>query len=99
MISSGMSSKILKEALIQQKELEEEVSGGNVSKAFGSVEEEKNKQVEEEDIDDFGGFSETQSQFGNYEVSAFSFIICYFFRLHLIVTFSSLKIIIILIKT
>ena len=69
-----MSSKILKEALLQQKELEEEASGVNVKNAFGSVEEEHNK-PEEEDIDDFGGFSETQSQFGNYEVSTFYLII------------------------
>ncbi|KAA3458632.1 bystin [Gossypium australe] len=67
MISSGMSSKILKEALLQQKEIEEEASGGIAKSAFGSVEEESNKHEEEEDIDDFGGFSETQSQFGNYE--------------------------------
>ncbi|OMO83151.1 Bystin [Corchorus olitorius] len=67
MISSGISSKILKEALLQQKEVEEEVFGGNVAKEFGSVEEQPNKHEEEEDIDNFGGFSETQSQFGNYE--------------------------------
>ncbi|XWS28520.1 hypothetical protein CRYUN_Cryun25bG0076800 [Craigia yunnanensis] len=68
LISSGMSSKILKEALLQQKEIDEEASGVNVKNAFGSVEEEHNKKEEEEaDIDDFGGFSETQSQFGNYE--------------------------------
>ncbi|KAK6247437.1 hypothetical protein QUC31_019002 [Theobroma cacao] len=67
MISSGMSSKILKEALLQQREIDEEDSAGNFNGAFGSVEEERNKHEEEEDIDDFGGFSETQSQFGNYE--------------------------------
>ncbi|KAH1130559.1 hypothetical protein J1N35_001937 [Gossypium stocksii] len=67
MISSGMSSKILKEALLQQKEIEEETSGVIAKSAFGSVQEEPNKHEEEEDIDDFGGFSETQSQFGNYE--------------------------------
>ncbi|XVF05092.1 hypothetical protein REPUB_Repub05bG0141600 [Reevesia pubescens] len=70
MISTGMSSKILKEALLQQKEIEEEASGGgNVQNAFGLVEEDHNRhgEKEEEDIDDFGGFSETQSQFGNYE--------------------------------
>ncbi|XVF85521.1 hypothetical protein PTKIN_Ptkin17bG0124000 [Pterospermum kingtungense] len=55
MISSGLSQKILKEALLQQKELEE----GSVNNAYGSV--------EEEDIDDFGGFSETQSQISDYE--------------------------------
>ncbi|XWS73844.1 hypothetical protein CRYUN_Cryun02cG0164300 [Craigia yunnanensis] len=67
MISSGMSSKILKEALFQQKEIEEEASVGDVKNAFDSVEEERNKHEQEDDIDDFGGFSETQSQFGNYE--------------------------------
>ncbi|XP_021278228.1 bystin [Herrania umbratica] len=67
MISYGMSLKILKEALLQQKEIDEEDSAGNFNGAFGSVEEERNKHEEEEDIDDFGGFSETQSQFGNYE--------------------------------
>ncbi|MBA0558047.1 hypothetical protein Golob_015084, partial [Gossypium lobatum] len=69
MLSTGISSKILKEALIQQKEIEDEASGGNVRNAFGSVEEEHNKHEEEkeEDIDNFGGFFEAQSQFGNYE--------------------------------
>ncbi|XP_017982941.1 PREDICTED: bystin [Theobroma cacao] len=67
MISYGMSLKIVKEVLLQQKEIDEEDSAGNFNGAFGSVEEERNKHEEEEDIDDFGGFSETQSQFGNYE--------------------------------
>ncbi|XP_012483063.2 bystin [Gossypium raimondii] len=82
MLSTGISSKILKEALLQQKEIEDEASGGNVRNAFGSVEEEHNKHEEEkeEDIDNFGGFFEAQSQFGNYEVSLF-YVIIYFFRL------------------
>ncbi|KAH1090798.1 hypothetical protein J1N35_018055 [Gossypium stocksii] len=84
MLSTGISSKILKEALLQQKEIEDEASGGNVRNAFGSVEEEHNKheeeEEEEEDIDNFGGFFETQSQFGNYEVSLF-YVIIYLFRL------------------
>ncbi|GLT33932.1 hypothetical protein SLA2020_084850 [Shorea laevis] len=68
MISVEMSSKILKEALLQQKELaEEEGEGSRLNEAFASVGEERNKHDDEEDIDDFGGFSETQSQFGNYE--------------------------------
>ncbi|KAA3455461.1 bystin [Gossypium australe] len=57
MLSTGISSKILKEALLQQKEIEDEASGGNVRNAFGSVEEEHNKheeEEEEEDIDNFG---------------------------------------------
>lgn len=80
MLSTGLSSKILKEALLQQKEIEDEASGGNVSNAFGSVEEEHNKHEEEEDIDNFGGFSETQSQFGSCEVNLF-YVIIYLFRL------------------
>ncbi|XVF46991.1 hypothetical protein PTKIN_Ptkin03bG0073300 [Pterospermum kingtungense] len=63
-----MISKILKEAVLQRKEIEEEVQGGDVKHAFGSAEDERNKHEEEDDdIDDFGGFSETQSQFGDYE--------------------------------
>ncbi|PPD73529.1 hypothetical protein GOBAR_DD29554 [Gossypium barbadense] len=31
MLSTGISSKILKEALLQQKEIEDEASGGNVA--------------------------------------------------------------------
>lgn len=70
MISAGMSSKILKEALLQQKELdEEEAEGSRLNEVFTSVGGERNKHDDEEDIDDFGGFSETQSQFGNYEVT------------------------------
>ncbi|TYI10110.1 hypothetical protein ES332_A09G118700v1 [Gossypium tomentosum] len=57
MLSTGISSKFLKEALLQQKEIEDEASGGNVRNAFGSVKEEHNKheeeEEEEEDIDNF----------------------------------------------
>lgn len=71
MISSGISSKILKEAMIQQKEVLEESEEPNATKnAFVFAEEEQSKRLVEEDedeIDDFGGFNETQSQFGNYE--------------------------------
>ncbi|KAL5832310.1 hypothetical protein ACOSQ4_017664 [Xanthoceras sorbifolium] len=70
MISSGMSSKILKEALLQQKEILEEAEGPNSNKSafvFEEGERSKRQVEEEEDIDDFGGFSEVQSQFGNYE--------------------------------
>lgn len=70
-ISSGISSKILKEALLQQKEIEEEeVREQNPDLVFP---EELKKTAdddgddEEEDIDDFGGFSETRSQFGGWE--------------------------------
>ncbi|TXG73097.1 hypothetical protein EZV62_001676 [Acer yangbiense] len=71
MISAGMSSKILKEALIQQKEIHEEAEGPNSNKnAFVFEEEDRNKrkvEEDEDDIDEFAGFNETQSQFGNYE--------------------------------
>lgn len=67
MISSGMSSKILKEALLQQKEIEDEVRDHNPHSAFLAVQEEPAKD-EEEDVDDFAGFDDTQSYFGGYEV-------------------------------
>lgn len=70
LISSGISSKILKEALIQQKEIQEEADAQNPSTANFVFPKEKAGQiqlVDEEDIDDFAGFAETQSQFGGYE--------------------------------
>ena len=70
MISSGMSSKILKEALLQQKEIDDEVRDQNPNNAFLAVEEEPTKD-EEEDVDDFAGFDDTQSHFGGYEVGLF----------------------------
>ncbi|XP_065857421.1 bystin [Euphorbia lathyris] len=71
MISSGLSSKILKEALIQQKEIQEEAEETTpTGKAFVLAEEENardRKEDEEGDLDDFNGFSETQTQFGDYD--------------------------------
>ncbi|WCJ32794.1 Bystin [Euphorbia peplus] len=70
MISSGLSSKILKEALIQQKEIQEEAEESNPTRdAFVLAEEEtaKDRKEEEEDLDEFNGFSETQTQIGDYE--------------------------------
>lgn len=73
LISSGMSSKILKEALAQQREVEDEANRAqNPNNSLLNVTEDPRKDEaaeEEEDIDDFGGFSETQSRFGGYEVS------------------------------
>ncbi|XP_030552148.1 bystin [Rhodamnia argentea] len=69
LISSGISSKILKEALIQQKEVEDEadeLQNPNFSRQSLGDQSQFAEQ-EEEDVDDFAGFSETQSQFGNYE--------------------------------
>ncbi|KAG8639517.1 bystin [Manihot esculenta] len=72
MISSGMSSKILKEALIQQKEIQEEAEQANpTSNAFVVAEEEAarhQQEDEDDDFDDFSGFSETQTHFGDEEI-------------------------------
>lgn len=64
-----MSSKILKEAILQQKEIEEEeIRKQNPNNKLVFHEEPKiAKDDEEEDIDDFNGFSETRSQFGGWE--------------------------------
>lgn len=76
-IPKGVSSKILKEALIQQKEIEEEetdeLNAGNPNNIrvsdWNSVTESVAKEIvdEEGDIDEFQGFSETQSQYGGVE--------------------------------
>ncbi|KAH7841768.1 hypothetical protein Vadar_034118 [Vaccinium darrowii] len=65
LISSGTSS-ILKEALIQQKEINEE-NEGIITPNNLVFAEEPATFLEEEDINDFGGFLETQSHFGGYE--------------------------------
>ncbi|KAJ8532265.1 hypothetical protein K7X08_012188 [Anisodus acutangulus] len=66
-ISSSMSSKILKEALLQQKEVDEEETRERNPNAPVFDEDVATKAVEEEDdddIDNFSGFQETQSLFG-----------------------------------
>ncbi|CAN1170609.1 ENP1 [Linum perenne] len=72
LIETGMSSKILKEALIQQREIEEEAEERNPHReAFAAAEDELVKlggeEEDEADIDDFAGFSETQSHFDDFE--------------------------------
>ncbi|XAR52447.1 hypothetical protein NMG60_11020533 [Bertholletia excelsa] len=67
LISSNMSSKILREALLQQKEIEEEAERKNANNVIFGEELAKAADSDEDDIDDFGGFSETQSQFGGPE--------------------------------
>ncbi|CAI9757147.1 unnamed protein product [Fraxinus pennsylvanica] len=68
LVPSGMSSKILKEALSQQKEIQEEEEKKNPTGLVFSEEHGiKDNDYEEEDLDDFGGFSETQSQFGQWD--------------------------------
>lgn len=69
LIGSNISSKIMKEALIQQKEVQEEEEKENAKSSFHGIEEPPKVVEDEDDIDDFAGFSETQSQFGGYEVS------------------------------
>ena len=70
LLSSGMSSKILKEAMIQQREIEEEtVEAQNPNSSLLNVSE-VDKDDEKDDIDDFDGFDETKSTFGDYDVSS-----------------------------
>ncbi|CAN1335066.1 hypothetical protein LINPERPRIM_LOCUS36612 [Linum perenne] len=73
MIEPGLSSRIIKEALIQQREIQEEAEERNPDReAFAAAEDELAKLIEEDDdeadFDDFAGFSETQSRFGDFEV-------------------------------
>lgn len=65
-----MSSKILKEALIQQKEIQDEADAQKPGAAsFAFLKENTDAvQLDEEEIDHFSGFSETQSQYGGNEV-------------------------------
>lgn len=71
LISSGMSSKILKEALIQQKEIQEEAEAQIPGASNFALLKEKTDtiQLDEDDLDQFNGFSETQSQYGGDEVN------------------------------
>lgn len=71
LIASDMSSKILKEALIQQKEIQDEADAqkpGAASFAFLKENADAVQLEEEEELDHFSGFSETQSQYGGNEV-------------------------------
>ncbi|KAL1337993.1 bystin [Arachis hypogaea] len=69
LIASNITSKIMKEALIQQKEVdEEEEEEQNAKSSFHRIEEPP-VVIEDEDgdIDNFEGFDETQSHFAGYE--------------------------------
>ncbi|XP_041022233.1 bystin [Juglans microcarpa x Juglans regia] len=71
LISSGMSSKILKEALAQQREIQDEAeprdaNGNNNSLVFTETFAEA-EEAEEDEIDNFGGFSETRTLFDSYD--------------------------------
>ncbi|XP_058078066.1 bystin isoform X2 [Magnolia sinica] len=66
LISSNLTSKILKEALNQQKEILEEEAGPQTLTAFSSVATDPSAASDsdgEGDLDAFDGFSETQSQY------------------------------------
>ncbi|KAM4124336.1 hypothetical protein ACB094_01G223200 [Castanea mollissima] len=73
LISSTMSSKILKQALAQQKEIQDEASLQNPNSALLFAQEyvtpkgasaADSQTDDDDDIDGFDGFSETQSRFG-----------------------------------
>ncbi|KAK7284160.1 hypothetical protein RJT34_18901 [Clitoria ternatea] len=70
LITSNITSKIIKEALLQQKELrDEDQNASNNNNFFDRLTDTPNvpQDVADDDIDDFAGFSETQSQFAGYE--------------------------------
>ncbi|KAL5994478.1 hypothetical protein ACLOJK_024530 [Asimina triloba] len=69
LISSDLSSKILKEALNQQKEILEEEAGPQMLTAFSSVATDPSIALDsdgEGDFDAFDGFSETKSQYDGH---------------------------------
>ncbi|KAJ0673107.1 hypothetical protein HanOQP8_Chr13g0504501 [Helianthus annuus] len=76
-LSAGMSSKILKEALIQQKEIQEETDAENPNNIVFSEERVNQGKLDyddDDDVDNFAGFSDNYSQFGGYEVCL---MLCY----------------------
>lgn len=76
LIDAGMSSKIMKEALAQQKEIADEenaeknpnIAAFAVAAAVAAGEEQRVRE-QEDDIDDFDGKFENQTQFDDYQVS------------------------------
>lgn len=84
LLPSGATSKILKQALLQQKEIQDEDEtendptknrdNDNNGLVFINV---KDNKDEEGDLDDFDGFSETQSQFGQWDFEVqITIIVC-----------------------
>nr|GEY51770.1 hypothetical protein [Tanacetum cinerariifolium] len=68
LISAGMSSKILKEALAQQKEIQEEADAANPDNITFPEEPVTHTQIDDDDdIDNFRGFTDTHSQYGGDE--------------------------------
>lgn len=74
LVPSAVSSKILKEALLQQKEIHHEDNENGVAeqkpehKSLLHQLHRLKDNNEEDEVDDFEGFSETQSQFGQWDV-------------------------------
>ncbi|XP_076886322.1 bystin-like [Bidens hawaiensis] len=66
LLSAGMSSKILKEALLQQKEIQEETDAQNPNNIVFK-DEPVIQALDDDDVDNFDGFADNQSQFGGYE--------------------------------
>ncbi|XP_076935717.1 bystin-like [Bidens hawaiensis] len=66
LLSAGMSSKILKEALLQQREIQEETDAENPNNIVFPDEPVIQAQLDD-DVDNFAGFADNQSQFGGYE--------------------------------
>lgn len=81
LISSGMSSKILKQALIQQREIEDELNEAqNPSNSLLNLTAEPPRDADAaalDEIDSFAGFDDTQSRYGDYEVSSFVLIVLF----------------------
>ncbi|KMS97018.1 hypothetical protein BVRB_7g179650 [Beta vulgaris subsp. vulgaris] len=69
MISNSLSDKLLKEAFKQQKEIVDEENEEQNPAILNLSAVQLSLHDEEEDIDEFAGFYETQSQFNDYEVS------------------------------
>lgn len=68
LISAGMSSKILKEALAQQKEIQEEADAANPDNINFPEEPVTHTQIDDDDdIDNFPGFTDTHSQYAGDE--------------------------------
>ena len=73
LLSSSMSSKILKVALVQEREVEdEEVHTQNPTNSLLNVTQEP---PQDDDIENFHWFVEAQSSHGNYQESFFILLI------------------------
>ncbi|KAL5730259.1 hypothetical protein ACHQM5_003104 [Ranunculus cassubicifolius] len=67
LISSNMTERILKEAVNQQKEIEDEENENNLFSSIKDDPKERSDDDSDEDVDEFGGFSETQSLYNGFD--------------------------------